>query len=338
MKEAYLYSKLEESKVRCDLCNFRCVMIPGESGYCMVRSNIDGILYSMVYEKAIAKSVDPIEKKPLFHFLPGTMSYSIATVGCNFRCLFCQNSDISQYPQHSGGAVVGFDYPCGDVVMDAVATGSKSIAYTYTEPTVFFEYAIDIAEIARERGIKNLFVTNGYMTKKAVDRMSGVIDAANVDLKAFSDAFYRDIVGGAHLKHVLGAIERMKENGMWMEITTLIIQGLNDNRKELEQLIKFIVGLDEAIPWHVSAFHPSYRMSSTPPTSRYKIEEVALMGRDMGLRYVYSGNVWGSDFENTYCYSCGGLLIRRRGFDIVENKLRGGVCPYCGTKIDIVLE
>ncbi len=336
MKEAYLYKELDEKRVRCDLCSFRCVLKEKETGQCGVRINQDGKLYSLVYGKAVAKSVDPIEKKPLFHFLPGTKSFSIATVGCNFRCLYCQNHDISQYPFEHNGRIIGEDYPPKQVVQDAIDSGCASIAYTYTEPTIFFEYAIDTAKIAKDNGLKNIFVTNGYMTKEAIDMMDGLIDAINIDIKSFSDAYYLQIAGGARLKPVLNSLEYMKKKGIWVEATTLIIPGVNEEPVEIMSLVEHIYEIDPAIPWHVSRFFPAYKMDEVPPTDVRLIKNLVQIGKSMGLKYVYTGNVPGDEGENTYCPSCGELLIKRYGFDILSNRIVDGKCPTCGEKIDIV--
>ena len=335
MKEAYLYKKLDNNRVQCNLCSFRCKLSEGYKGICEVRKNEDGTLYTLVYGKTIAKAVDPIEKKPLFHFLPGTKSFSIATVGCNFRCLYCQNWEISQYPRESN-AIIGEDYPPESVVEDAIATGSKSIAYTYTEPTIFFEYAIDTAKIAKERGLKNIFVTNGYMTKEAIDAMAGLIDAANVDLKSFSDAYYLQICGGARVKPVLESIEYMKKKGIWVEVTTLIIPEVNDDPAEIMEIAEFIKSVDPAIPWHVSRFHPAYKFDNVMPTAVEVVRNIRQIGKSVGLKYVYTGNIPGDDGEHTYCPNCGELLIARYGFEIVANTIKDGKCPKCGEKIDIV--
>ncbi|WP_022669545.1 AmmeMemoRadiSam system radical SAM enzyme [Hippea alviniae] len=336
MKEAYLYEKLEDKKVQCNLCAFRCKINEDKVGVCDVRKNIDGTLYSLVYGKTVAKAVDPIEKKPLYHFLPGTLSYSIATVGCNFRCLYCQNWQISMYPKIYEGKIVGDDYPPEKVVEDALRTGCKSIAYTYTEPTVFFEYAIDTARIAKDKGLKNIFVTNGYMTKEAIDMMDGLIDAANVDLKSFSDAFYLQICGGARVKHVLDSIEYMKSKGIWVEVTTLIIPNANDDPAELMQIAEHIKSIDPAIPWHVSRFHPAYQFDNVEPTPISVVKNVRQIGLSMGLKYVYVGNIGADEGEHTYCPNCGALLIARYGFEVVSNSIKDGKCPKCGEKIDIV--
>jgi len=336
VKEAYLYKKLDNNRVRCDLCSFRCAIDDGARGKCEVRENKDGKLYSLVYAKSIAKSVDPIEKKPLFHFLPGTKSFSIATVGCNFQCLYCQNHEISQYPITHKGAIIGEDYPPEKVVEDAINSGCKSIAYTYTEPTIFFEYAIDTAKIAKDKGLKNIFVTNGYMTKEAIDMMDGLIDAANIDVKAFSDAYYLQVAGDARLKPVLNSLEYMKEKGIWVEATTLVIPNITEEPVELMTIADHLYNLDPSIPWHISRFFPAYQMDDVAPTDPRLIENIAQIGKSIGLKYVYAGNLPGSKFENTYCPKCGELLIKRNVFDILKNRIEDGKCPKCGEKIDIV--
>ncbi|WP_025209268.1 AmmeMemoRadiSam system radical SAM enzyme [Hippea sp. KM1] len=336
MKEAYLYSRLEDNKVQCNLCSFRCKLADGKIGICGVRKNEGGTLYSMVYSKTIAKAIDPIEKKPLFHFLPSSKSFSIATVGCNFNCLHCQNADISQYPKEHNGAIVGEDYPPERVVEDAINAGCKSIAYTYTEPTIFFEYAIDTARIAKDKGLKNIFITNGYMTKEAIDLMDGLIDAANVDLKAFNDAFYMQICGGARLKPVLDSIEYMKSKGIWVEVTTLVIPTANDDPAEAMQIAEHIYNIDPSIPWHISRFYPAYKFSDVMPTPVEVIKNFRQIGLSMGLKYVYTGNMPGDEGEHTYCPSCGELLIARYGYEILSYTIKDGKCPKCGAKIDIV--
>lgn len=335
MKEAYLYKQIGNKKVRCDLCAHRCLIEESHRGICHVRENIGGKLYSLVYEKVIAQAVDPIEKKPLFHFLPGTNSYSIATVGCNFTCLNCQNYEISQYLYYNDN-IAGKHYPVNNVISDALFLDCSSISYTYTEPTVFFEYAIDCAKLANKKGLKNIFVTNGFMTKMAIDKMVGLIDAVNIDLKSMNESFYKEIAG-ARLKPVLRSIEYSKTKGIWVELTTLLIPTLNDSEKELEEIAKFIYSVDPAIPWHISAFYPTYKLSHIHPTSIKSIQMAYEIGKSAGLRYVYGGNIPNSNLDNTYCYNCGELLIERKGFDIIKNLIGGGSCPKCGAKIDGVL-
>ncbi len=330
MKEAYLYKKLSGKKVMCDLCNHRCVIDDGEKGICYVRENIGGVLYSLVYNKIIAENSDPIEKKPLFHFMPGTSSLSIATMGCNFRCFYCQNYGISRTPSDFG-IIDGEEVTPEEVVRHALANGDSSISYTYTEPTIFFEYAYDTAKIAKNNGLKNIFVTNGFMTRESLEMIKHYLDAANVDLKSFSNDTYREKMGG-RLKPVLNNIILMKEMGMWVEVTTLVIPTINDSDKELKQIADFIAGVDKGMPWHISAYYPSYK-SDIPPTSVGQIKKAIEIGKKAGLEYVYGGNIQGSSFENTYCPVCKSMLIERNGFYVVSNKLNDGRCPNCGEKI-----
>jgi pyruvate formate lyase activating enzyme len=331
MKEAYLYKKLDDKKVRCDLCSHRCIIKNKDRGKCCVRKNIDGVLYSLVYRKIIAENSDPIEKKPLFHFLPGSYSMSIATVGCNFKCFFCQNYNISQIPCDYD-RIEGRDVSPEDIVSNALSNGDKSISYTYTEPTVFFEYAYDTAKLANAKGLKNVFVTNGFMSKECLLMIEPYLDAANVDLKSFSDATYKNKIGG-RLKPVLNNIILMKELGIWIEVTTLIIPGINDSDNELKQIAEFLAGIDKSIPWHISAYYPQYK-SNIPPTGIEQIEKAIDIGKSAGLKYVYGGNVPGSDYENTYCPECGSMLIERTGFSVSRSKIKKGSCSNCDQKID----
>lgn len=333
MKEAWLYEKLDGGRVRCHLCAHRCTIAEGKAGICGVRENRQGVLYSLVYARPISQAVDPIEKKPLFHFYPGTTSYSVATVGCNFRCRFCQNADISQMPREQG-RIVGRHVPPEDIVKDALATGCRSISYTYTEPTVFFEYTRDIAVLARQAGLANNYVTNGYMTAEMLEAFYPYLDAANVDLKAFRDEFYRQQCG-ARLQPVLDTLRLMKRMGIWVEVTTLVIPGLNDDRGELRELAGFIaqeLGVDT--PWHVSRFHPMYKMLDRASTPVQTLEMAWAIGKEVGLRYVYIGNVLGAREENTFCWNCGKRIIGRFGFSVRERHVRDGKCEYCGAAID----
>ncbi|MCF8063431.1 MAG: AmmeMemoRadiSam system radical SAM enzyme [Deltaproteobacteria bacterium] len=331
MKEAYLYEKTGGSGVHCRLCSHRCRIKDGKKGICHVRENRGGTLFSLVYGKVVARHVDPIEKKPLFHFLPGSRSYSVATVGCNFRCLFCQNADISQMPVDHG-RVQGEDMTPKALVDDAMESRSASIAYTYTEPTIYFELALDTARLAAAEGIRNVFVTNGYMTRECLEEIHPDLHAANVDLKAFTDRFYKEQCG-AGLDPVLRSIETMKAQGVWVEVTTLLIPGWNDDPAELRDLAGFIAGLDPGIPWHISRFHPTYRLMSAPPTPPSAIHRARDIGREAGLQYVYTGNLPGDEGENTACHACGERLIERWGFAVKGNRLRDGACPACGEAV-----
>ena len=332
--EAYLYEPLEENKVKCSLCNHRCVIKEGRRGICGVRENRRGVLNTLVYGKIIARNIDPIEKKPLFHFMPGSLSYSIATVGCNFKCKFCQNADIAQMPSDRNGMIKG-DYFSPPEVVDAALKGDcKTIAYTYTEPTVFFELAYDTAKIAHQKGIKNVFVTNGYMTAEAINMISPYLDAANVDLKAYTEDFYKTYCG-AKLAPVKETLKLMKSLGVFVEVTTLLIPGLNDARDELENLVAFLAdSLGTETPWHISRFHPTYKLTDRPPTPVKTLVMAREIGIKAGLKYVYTGNVPGESGEKTFCYKCGKILIDRWGFYIRENLTENGRCPNCGAKID----
>lgn len=331
--EARLYEKKQEKKVRCGLCSHRCLIREGERGTCNVRENRDGTLYTLVYDRIIARHVDPIEKKPLFHFYPSSLAYSIGTVGCNFRCEFCQNADIAHMAADQQGRIMGKEFSPEQIAEEAELTGCKSIAYTYTEPTVFFELAFDAARFAHEKGIKNVFVTNGYMTPEALDMISPYLDAANVDLKAFTDEFYKNFCS-ARLKHVLEAMRKMKELGVFLEVTTLLIPGLNDDEKELKSLTQFMVSeLGEFTPWHVSRFHPTYRLTDRPSTPVETLRKAREIGLSEGLKYVYTGNVPGEATESTYCHECGAVVIQRRGFTILENRVVNNSCPDCNAPV-----
>ena len=328
-KEAMLYERLTGGDVRCHLCSHRCRIAPSKRGICAVRENRDGSLYSLVYEKLISQSVDPIEKKPLFHVHPGSRSYSIATVGCNFQCDFCQNHEISQMPRETG-KIIGRSVAPFDIVKKAVETGSKSIAYTYTEPTVYFEYAFDTCKEAHKRGVKNVFVTNGFMTGEAIETIAPYLDAANIDLKSFSDEFYKKYCG-ARLQPVLESLKKMKELGIWVEVTTLVIPSLNDSEDELRDIARFICSIGAETPWHISRYYPRYKMSEPPATPVATIHRAAETGKEEGLRYIYAGNVPGDAGENTFCHKCGHLVIERYGYQIENIDLDGVQCPRCKT-------
>ncbi len=332
--EAYLYESLADLKVRCNLCYHRCTIKKGKRGLCQVRENRDGVLNSLVYGQVVARHIDPIEKKPLYHLSPGSRSYSIATVGCNFICRFCQNADIAQMPSDRNGMIIGDPITPQAIVDDAVKGGCASIAYTYTEPTVYFELALDTSKIAHAQGIRNVFVTNGYMTPEALDLISPYLDAANVDLKAFNDDFYKTMCG-ARLENVKTTLKQMKAQGVWVEVTTLLIPGLNDNQEELQQLAAFLAdSLGPETPWHISRFHPTYKLQDRPSTPVQTLTHAREIGIQAGLRYVYTGNVPGETGANTFCWHCGKLLINRQGFQITQNRIENGQCAFCRTDID----
>ena len=336
MKEAYLYEKLDNRKVRCFLCNHRCLIKDGARGICGVRENHDGTLVSLVYGTVIARHTDPIEKKPLFHFLPGTKSYSLATVGCNFKCLFCQNADISQMPADHN-RIRGEEMTPARLVDEAIATGSATISYTYTEPTIYFELALDTARLAVKKGLRNVFVSNGYMTESCLKEIDPDLHGANIDLKAYSDRFYKEQCG-AKLEPVLKSLETMKEMGVWLEVTTLLVPGLNDSEEELKGLAGFLADLDPDIPWHISRFHPTYRLTNVPPTPPASIHRARDIGLDAGIKYVYTGNLPGDEGEKTFCHACGELLIDRVGFAVRKSSIRDHRCSKCDAEIPGVWE
>ncbi len=331
--EALLWESRGDDKVRCNLCCHRCIIKPEQRGLCGVRENRAGVLHTRVYGKVIAWHIDPIEKKPLFHLYPGSRSYSIATVGCNFRCDFCQNADIAQMPADRAGMVMGQDMSPVEVVTAAAKAGCKSIAYTYTEPTVYFEFAYDTARLAKESGIRNVFVTNGYMTAEAFEMVAPFLDAANVDLKAFTNDFYKTYCG-ARLQPVKETLVRMKRAGVMVEVTTLIIPGLNDDTGLLEDLAHFIAAeLGRETPWHISRFHPTYRLTDRGVTPEETLVTARRIGTAAGLHHVYIGNVPGSDGESTACSGCGRVVVERIGYQIQGYHLKNGKCTFCGTAV-----
>jgi pyruvate formate lyase activating enzyme len=333
LKEALFYEKLEGERVRCSLCHHNCIISEGKRGICSVRENRSGVLYSLVYGRIVSANPDPIEKKPLFHFLPGSFSFSIATVGCNFSCLHCQNYTISQLPRETGEVETSRKVPPEAVVSAAVEYNCKTIAHTYTEPTIFYEYAYDVAKLAKDKGIRSIFVTNGYIGEEALRHINPYLAGANVDLKGFREETYKSTYG-ARLAPVLENIKLMKKLGIWIEVTTLVIPTINDSDEELSNIACFIAGVGVDIPWHISRFHPDYKLTNLPPTPRARIDRAREIGKEAGLRYVYSGNIPGDEGEHTYCYQCGTPLIKRFGFQIIENKLKEGRCPDCGAMID----
>lgn len=330
MHEALFWEATTDSQVRCTLCRFRCLIAEGRLGRCKVRQNRAGKLYSLVYGRCIAEQIDPIEKKPLFHYYPGSLSYSIATVGCNFRCLHCQNHTISQWAVDQ--PIAGHELTPAKLVRQAVSSGCRSIAYTYTEPTIYYEYAYDCAVLARQQGLGNVFVTNGYTTPEALEKIAPYLDAANVDLKSFSAATYKKLTG-ARLEGVLETLQHYHRLGIWLEVTTLLIPDCNDSDEELRAMANFIVeqlGCDT--PWHVTAFHPAYRMTDYPRTPLATLQRARRIGADAGLHYIYEGNLPGS-WEHTICPGCGAPVIERCGFQLTGKQLADGRCSRCQTDI-----
>jgi len=355
LKEALFYEKMADGRVLCTLCPHDCKIAEDKRGICGVRFNEGGVLYSLIYDKIVSRNLDPIEKKPLFHFQPGSISYSIATMGCNMRCSFCQNWEISQAPkgritleekvnpeepdlvcpqlEAAEERIMGEPMTPQQIVDAALLTGAKSIAYTYTEPTIFYELAYDTAVLARAKGLKNVFVTNGFISEKPLRQLSTVLDAANVDLKFFKDENYKRIAG-VRLGPILEAIRLYRELGVWVEVTTLVIPGLNDSEEELSQIAEFVCSVGSEVPWHVARFYPAYHMMDRDKTPVSTLRSARRIGFEAGLRYVYEGNIPGEGCENTYCYNCKALLINRYGFFVYESKIKDSKCPNCGTVID----
>jgi pyruvate formate lyase activating enzyme len=330
-RTALLYEQTDNSAVICNLCSHRCYVPDGHDGICRVRVNRSGVLQTLVYDRVIATHADPVEKKPLFHFLPGTSAFSIATVGCNFHFRYCQNWEISQLPKLHGGSVPGETFTPKDIVALAVEAGCTSLAYTYTEPAIFFELAFDTAILAAEAGLKNIFVTNGYMTAEALRMIQPSLHAANIDLKGINDKRHRRM-SGAKLQPVLDSIVLAKELGIWLEVTTLVVPGHNDSDQELRQIARFLKRVDPDIPWHLSAFFPAYKLMEVEPTDRESLLRAWQIGKEAGLPYVYCGNIPGLQ-EDTICYRCSTKLIERVGYTVVSNRLDQGRCPSCHAAI-----
>ncbi len=297
-----------------------------------MRENLDGTVYSLNYGRLISANIDPIEKKPIFHLAPGSLAYSIATVGCNFRCHHCQNYEISQYPARHHNEIPGLPHTPAQVVMTAQAGGCASISYTYVEPTIFYEFAYDTAKLAHQAGLKNVWVSNGYIGPEATREIAPYIDAANIDLKAFTDRFYREVCG-ARLQPVRNTILLLHELGVWLEVTTLIIPGWNDSSAELKEIADFLVAISPNIPWHVSRFWPTYQMLNPPPTPPETLHRAREIGLNAGLHQVYVGNLRDPGGEDTICPQCGIILIKRHGFQAMKNRLQRGACPQCSMKI-----
>lgn len=328
--EALLYEQ-RSGEVKCNLCNHFCKIPELKSGICGVRKNISGKLQTLVYDNVIATQVDPIEKKPLYHFLPGSLSYSIATPGCNFKCRFCQNHNIAQMP-HDMGFISGEAIAPEEIVNRAEKSGCKSISYTYTEPTVYFELAYETSKLAHGKNIKNVFVTNGYMSNQAISMIAPHLDAANVDLKSFSDKFYRKYCG-AKLQPVLDNLVHLIEKDILVEVTTLVIPGLNDSDDELNSIADFIfTKLGSDTPWHISRFHPTYKLDNNPPTPPDLLNDTRERCLKKGLKYIYTGNILSEEGSATKCSACNSVLLKRDGFSVKNNLIEEGRCP-CGEKI-----
>lgn len=337
LKEALLYKKLKDKKVQCKTCPHYCVLAPGQRGKCGVRENIDGKLYVLNYAKAIAIHVDPIEKKPFYHFLPGSYSLSIATVGCNFACKNCQNWEISQAFK-GVKEIPGEEILPEDIVKMAIKNKLPSISYTYTEPTIFLEYALDTMKLAKKAGLKNNWVSNGFMTEEAAKLVIPYLDANNIDIKGFSEKFYKENCDG-RLKPVLETAKLMKKSGVWVEITTLVIPTLSDSEETFRAIAKWIFeNLGPETPWHVSQFcgSISWKLQHLPDTPVETLEKAIKIGKEVGLKYVYIGNIPGHKFENTYCPKCNTLAISRVNY-FVHRYDKEGKCPKCGENLNLIL-
>jgi pyruvate formate lyase activating enzyme len=329
-REAMFYEKLEDGRIQCYLCPRRCLLTDGMRGFCRAREPENGIHYSLVYGNPTAVHVDPIEKKPLFHFLPATTAFSIATAGCNFRCRYCQNWQISQFPPEE---TLNYQLSPQETVEGAIKFNCPTIAYTYTEPSIFYEYMFDTAKLARARGIKNIYHSNGSLNPEPVRELCRYLDGANIDLKGFTQDFYWDVCGG-YLETVLGTIKTLKENNVHVEITNLVVPTLNDNPSDIRKMCQWI--RDEAgkdIPIHFSRFHPTYKLRNLPPTPVKTLEEARRIALEEGLEFVYIGNVPGHEAESTYCPRDGKILIRRVGYSVLENNIIDGKCKFCGRDI-----
>lgn len=333
--KATLFEKLEDKAVKCLTCNHYCKISEGKTGICGIRKNKDGELHLLTYGKPLGLQVDPIEKKPLHHFLPGTESLSLGTFGCNFSCEFCQNWDSSQRSKmmedHSvEKSLENIRYQSPESIVEITKGKIPSISLTYTEPSVFFEYGFDIAKLAHKNNIKIVYVSNGFMSEELLEKMNGLLDGINVDLKSFSEDFYRKTCKG-NLKPVLENIRKIHEMGIWIEITTLVIPGKNDSEKELTQIAEYIAGVDKSIPWHLSAFRPEFRMMEIPRTPMETLMKAKEIGKKAGLKYTYLGNVR-SD-QNTYCPSCKNIIIERDYPVFAKSLLDNGKCNNCGEMI-----
>jgi pyruvate formate lyase activating enzyme len=328
MKRASYFEKLKDTTVQCKLCPWRCIIKNNERGKCRVRENKEGVLYSLVYNKPCSLHIDPIEKKPLYHFLPGSISLSVGTAGCNLQCKFCQNWSISQADPEK---VPFTEMTAEQIVEEAEKNKCKSISYTYTEPTIFYEFVLEIAKLAHKKGIKNVMVTNAFINKAPLKELYRYIDAVNIDFKSITDKFYHDLCG-VPIGPVLDAIKEIKGMGIWIELTLLLIPGFNDSPDEIKKQCEWIVNnVGKDAPFHISRFYPQYKMMDTAPTSMQKLEQAYEIAKGAGLNYVYIGNVV-TEKGNTYCARCGNLLIERTGFAVSETKLKNKKCN-CGQEI-----
>jgi pyruvate formate lyase activating enzyme len=334
-KIASYWTKKEGNTVQCQNCPHECILKDGQRGFCRVRENRGGKLYTLSYGNPCAVHIDPIEKKPLYHFLPGTSAYSIATAGCNFTCKYCQNYDISQAaPEETNN----YNLPPESLLEEVLSYKNKynisSIAYTYTEPSIFIEYMLDTSKLAKKNGVKNIYHSNGYLNEKPASDLIPFLDGANIDLKFFKDDSYKDVSSGS-LEPVLATLKRLKNGGVWLEITYLVIPTINDDKEEIKKMISWVLNnLGDNVPIHFSRFFPTYKLENLPQTPLKTVETARELALQSGIKYSYVGNVpIGHPAENTYCPNCGKLLIKRRGYYVLENNIKKDNCPDCGNKI-----
>jgi pyruvate formate lyase activating enzyme len=329
-REASFYEKLKSSLVKCRLCPRECVIASGKRGYCRVRQNEKGTLFSLSYSRPVAIHIDPIEKKPLFHFLPGADAFSVATIGCNLNCKFCQNWEISQArPEDVAGRKVSPE----ELIRECKNSGSGIIAYTYTEPTVFYEYMLETAELAHASGIRNVMHSNGYISEAPLRQLARYLDAANIDLKGFSNDYYAKVCDG-RLEPVLAALKVLKEEKVHIEITNLILPGYNDDPQTIAKMCLWIKeNLGQDTPLHFSRFFPLYKLASLIPTPAETLEKARAIALENGLRYVYIGNLPGHEAENTSCPGCRKTVIKRSGYSVTASDIKDGACAFCGEKI-----
>ncbi len=340
MKKCLNYKNLNQGLIQCRTCSHFCLIQKEKVGICGVRQNLKGKLYLLVYGKIIAAHLDPVEKKPLFHFLPGTLAYSVGTIGCNFRCKNCQNFDISQMYGFKGQVKKysqlnwGYEMSPEKIVEEALDSGCRSIAYTYNEPTIWMEFALDIMKLARKEGLKNIWVSNGFMSNETLDAIIPYLDAINIDIKSFDDEFYKSNCG-ARVAPVLANCQRLVKEKVWTEITTLVIPTLSDNPEMLKKIAYFIKNqLGDFVPWHISAFSGaiSWKLQHLPNTPLATIKKAYNIGKKIGLKYIYAGNIWDENLESTYCPQCGEVVIERTGYTIARFDKKGKC--NCGQKID----
>lgn len=329
-REAMFYKKLGNKVVQCQLCPWGCQLTPGSRGRCGVRENREGTLYSLVWGKPVAIHVDPVEKKPLYHFLPGKNAFSMATVGCNFHCVFCQNWEISQA---SPGEVPYYEATPQKITARALKENSPIIAYTYTEPIVFYEYMHDTALESKKKGLKNVMISAGFIRPKPLEKLCNILDAIKIDLKSFSEDFYENLVNG-RLAPVLRTLKTIRKSGTWLEIVNLVIPGKNDDPETIKNMASWIKkNLGSDVPVHFTRFIPMYKLVNVPVTPVSTLEKCRNVARKVGLNYVYVGNVPGHPGNSTYCPNCGKIVIERKGYRVKMSGLRNGKCKYCGKKI-----